>query len=86
MPPITAALALIVFLAGAVAGSLGYFACGMIDGPEVRITGRVGWSACENMMSGVVVIESNAVTVETLQVGMQQLESLGTRVLGAIFV
>jgi glutamate synthase domain-containing protein 3 len=41
-------------------GSLGYFALGMIDGPEVRIVGRVGWSACENMMSGVVVIESNA--------------------------
>jgi glutamate synthase domain-containing protein 3 len=41
-------------------GSLGYFALGMIDGPEVQIAGRVGWSACENMMSGVVVIESNA--------------------------
>jgi methylamine---glutamate N-methyltransferase subunit B len=41
-------------------GSLGYFALGMIDGPEVHITGRVGWSACENMMSGVVVVESNA--------------------------
>ena len=41
-------------------GSLGYFGLGMIDGPEVRIAGRVGWSACENMMSGVVVIESNA--------------------------
>ncbi len=41
-------------------GSLGYFALGMIDGPEVHITGRVGWSACENMMSGVVVIDSNA--------------------------
>ena len=41
-------------------GSLGYFACGMIDGPEVHITGRVGWSACENMMSGVTIIESNA--------------------------
>src|ERR1700719_1611530 len=26
-------------------GSLGYFALGMIDGPEVRIAGRVGWSA-----------------------------------------
>ena len=35
-------------------GSLGYFACGIIDGPEVHIKGRVGWSACENMMSGVV--------------------------------
>jgi methylamine---glutamate N-methyltransferase subunit B len=41
-------------------GSLGYFACGIIDGPEIHITGRVGWSACENMMSGVVVIDSNA--------------------------
>src|SRR5271166_2745945 len=25
-------------------GSLGYFACGLIDGPNVRIKGRVGWS------------------------------------------
>ena len=41
-------------------GSLGYFGCGVIDGPEVHITGRVGWSVAENMMSGVVVIESNA--------------------------
>src|SRR6202012_4393039 len=41
-------------------GSLGYFALGMIDGPEVHIAGRVGWSSCENMMSGVVVIDSNA--------------------------
>jgi glutamate synthase domain-containing protein 3 len=40
-------------------GSIGYFACGLIDGPEVHITGRVGWSACENMMSGVCVIDSN---------------------------
>ncbi len=41
-------------------GSLGYFAAGLIDGPEIHITGRVGWSACENMMSGVCVIEGNA--------------------------
>jgi glutamate synthase domain-containing protein 3 len=41
-------------------GSLGYFGCGLIDGPEIQIKGRVGWSACENMMSGVVTIESNA--------------------------
>src|SRR5579872_30131 len=41
-------------------GSLGYFACGIIDGPEVHIKGRVGWSACENMMSGVTVIDGNA--------------------------
>jgi methylamine---glutamate N-methyltransferase subunit B len=41
-------------------GSLGYFGCGLIDGPEISIKGRVGWSACENMMSGVVVIDGNA--------------------------
>jgi methylamine---glutamate N-methyltransferase subunit B len=41
-------------------GSLGYFGLGIIDGPEVHVTGRVGWSACENMMSGVVVIDGNA--------------------------
>jgi methylamine---glutamate N-methyltransferase subunit B len=41
-------------------GSLGYFGLGLIDGPEVLVRGRVGWSACENMMSGVVVVEGNA--------------------------
>ncbi len=41
-------------------GSLGYFGLGIIDGPEVTVTGRVGWSVCENMMSGVVVVEHNA--------------------------
>jgi methylamine---glutamate N-methyltransferase subunit B len=41
-------------------GSLGYFGCGLIDGPEIEVTGRVGWSAGENMMSGVVVIRKNA--------------------------
>jgi glutamate synthase domain-containing protein 3 len=41
-------------------GSLGYFACGLIDGPNVRINGRVGWSCAENMMAGTVVIEKNA--------------------------
>jgi methylamine---glutamate N-methyltransferase subunit B len=40
-------------------GSLGYFGLGLIDGPEITVTGRVGWSVCENMMSGVVVIEKN---------------------------
>ena len=41
-------------------GSLGYFGVGLIDGPEVHITGRVGWSVAENMMSGVVAIEKVA--------------------------
>jgi methylamine---glutamate N-methyltransferase subunit B len=41
-------------------GSLGYFGCGLIDGPEIRVTGRVGWSVAENMMSGVVLIDKNS--------------------------
>ncbi len=41
-------------------GSLGYFAAGLIDGPNVRINGRVGWSCGENMMSGTIIIEKNA--------------------------
>ena len=41
-------------------GSLGYFGCGLIDGPNVHVTGRVGWSCAENMMAGTVVIEKNA--------------------------
>ncbi|HLM10335.1 MAG TPA: hypothetical protein VK307_11530 [Thermoleophilaceae bacterium] len=41
-------------------GSLGYFGCGLIDGPEVNVNGRVGWSVAENMMSGVVLVEGNS--------------------------
>ncbi|MFN3210083.1 MAG: GXGXG motif-containing protein [Roseovarius sp.] len=41
-------------------GSTGYFAVGLIDGPNVRISGRVGWSCGENMMSGTIMIEKNA--------------------------
>lgn len=41
-------------------GSCGYFAVGLLDGPNVRINGRVGWSCGENMMSGTIVIEKNA--------------------------
>jgi glutamate synthase domain-containing protein 3 len=41
-------------------GSLGYFGCGLIDGPNIRIKGRVGWSCAENMMAGTVIIEKNA--------------------------
>ena len=33
-------------------GSLGYFGCGVIDGPNIHISGRVGWSCAENMMAG----------------------------------
>ena len=41
-------------------GSLGYFAVGLIDGPNVRINGRVGWSCGENMMAGTIIVEKNA--------------------------
>ncbi len=41
-------------------GSLGYFGIGSVDGPVVRISGRVGWSCAENMMAGKFVIEKNA--------------------------
>ena len=41
-------------------GSLGYFGCGLIDGPNVRVHGRVGWSFAENMMAGTAVVEQNA--------------------------
>jgi glutamate synthase domain-containing protein 3 len=41
-------------------GSLGYFGCGLADGPNIRIKGRVGWSCAENMLAGTVVIEKNA--------------------------
>ncbi len=37
-------------------GSLGYFGCGLIDGPNIHIKGRVGWSCAENMLAGTVVI------------------------------
>ncbi len=43
-----------------VEGSLGYFGCGLLDGPNVRISGRVGWSFGENMMAGTAVVEKNA--------------------------
>ena len=41
-------------------GSTGYFSTGLIDGPNVRINGRVGWSCGENMMAGTVLVEKNA--------------------------
>ena len=33
-------------------GSLGYFGVGLIDGPNVRITGRVGWSCARKHDGG----------------------------------
>ncbi len=41
-------------------GSLGYFGCGLVDGPNIHISGRVGWSCGENMMAGTILIDGNA--------------------------
>ena len=41
-------------------GSLGYFGIGLIDGPNVAVKGRVGWSFAENMMAGTAIVEKNA--------------------------
>ena len=41
-------------------GSLGYFGVGLLDGPNVRINGRVGWSCGENMMSGEIIVDGDA--------------------------
>ncbi|MCP5075981.1 MAG: GXGXG motif-containing protein [Rhodobacteraceae bacterium] len=41
-------------------GSLGYFGVGLIDGPNVTINGRVGWSCGENMLAGTIVVKKNA--------------------------
>jgi len=41
-------------------GSLGYFGCGLNDGPNITVSGRVGWSCGENILSGTVIIEKNA--------------------------
>src|SRR5271154_5004060 len=40
-------------------GSLGYFGCGLIDGPNIHIKGRGGWACAENMLAGTVVIDKN---------------------------
>ena len=41
-------------------GSLGYFGCGLNDGPNIHVKGRVGWSCAENMMAGTIVIDKVA--------------------------
>ncbi len=41
-------------------GSLGYYGVGLLDGPNVHITGRVGWGCAENMLAGTVLIDKNA--------------------------
>src|SRR3982074_409396 len=32
-------------------GSLGYFGCGLIDGPNIRITGPIGSSCAQNLLA-----------------------------------
>ena len=40
--------------------SMGKFGSALIDGQNVHIKGRGGWSCAENMMAGTVVIDGNA--------------------------
>jgi glutamate synthase domain-containing protein 3 len=41
-------------------GNAGYFIGGLCDGPEIIVNGFVGWSAGENLMSGIVRVRGNA--------------------------
>ena len=42
------------------AGSLGYFGCGLIDGPEIRIKGRVGARTGIDQKGGTVIVLGDA--------------------------
>ena len=41
-------------------GNAGYFIGGLGDGPDVTVDGFVGWSAGENLMSGMIRVRGNA--------------------------
>jgi len=42
------------------AGSVGYYAAGMIDQPTVEIEGSAGWGLAESMLDGTVIVHGNA--------------------------
>ena len=42
------------------AGSVGYFAASLQDGPEVVIEGNAGWAVGDNMMSGKITVARDA--------------------------
>ena len=42
------------------AGSLGYFGCGLIDGPEIQITGRVGARSGIDQKGGTIIVGGDA--------------------------
>src|SRR5262249_43517097 len=44
----------------AIAGNAGYFIGGLCDGPAIDVDGFVGWSAGENLSSGLVRVRGNA--------------------------
>ncbi len=41
-------------------GNAGYFTGGLGDGPDVSVSGFVGWSTGENLMSGLIRVHGNA--------------------------
>ena len=42
------------------AGSVGYYAASLLDGPEVVIEGNAGWAVGDNMMSGRITVARDA--------------------------
>ena len=68
-------------------GSPGWYACGLIDGPEVQINGRVGWALAENMMSGSVVVEGPAgsLTGAALRGGEKNMKKITSLLTGVAF-
>lgn len=42
------------------AGSVGYYCAGLIDGPQIEIDGSAGWGLAESMMTGEVVVRGSA--------------------------
>src|SRR5579872_7066975 len=42
-----------------VAGSVGYFCAGLIDGPSLEIAGSAGWGLAESMMNGQVAVHGS---------------------------
>ena len=43
-----------------VAGSVGYYCGGMIDGPTILVQGNCGWGVGEGMLSGHIAVDGNA--------------------------
>jgi glutamate synthase domain-containing protein 3 len=43
-----------------VAGSVGYYCAGLMDGPQIEIEGSAGWGLAESMLNGYVTVRGSA--------------------------